>query len=320
MNNLFSLRYSVLLFSIAFLFQSCSLKPFFIPNPKKDKKNEQKIEKKIVKKNKAISKKEKKIEALSKNIKSKKEIELDSLKFIQAEEKLKQDELNAFEERRKNASPFLENKIFYNTASIKAKMKYESGNDKQSFVANFRLEKDKKIWVTISAFSLEVARALITPDSILAYEKLNKNSYMLSYNKMKELINIDVDFKTLQDIIIGNSIAENVPIVDVTEKGGSVHIVFKGDEFLNQLTYNKSDSSLRQIQLQTTRGIYVSKINTLFGNYKLENNNKIATDRKYFYEDSKGSGSLEMEVQKISFDETLTFPFSIPEKYTRKKL
>ncbi|MBP6456415.1 MAG: DUF4292 domain-containing protein [Chitinophagaceae bacterium] len=319
MNNLFSLRHSIILFSIAFIFQSCSLKPFFIPNPKKDKKNEKRIEKKIEKKNKAISKKEKKIETLSKNIKTTKEIELDSLKFIEAEKKLKQDEIVLFEERQKNASPYLENKIKYNTASIKTKMKYESGSDKQSFVANFRLEKDKKIWVTISAFSLEVARALITPDSILAYEKMNKNAYVLSYNQMKELINIDVDFNTLQDIIIGNSIGENVPIVDFAEKGGSVNIVFKGEDFLNQLTYNKSDSTLRQIQLQTTRGIYVSKINSLFGNYKLENNHKIASDRKYYYEDSKGSGSLEMEVQKISFNEDITFPFSIPEKYSRKK-
>ena len=112
MNNLFSLRHSIILFSIAFIFESCSLKPFFIPNPKKDKKNEKRIERKIEKKNKAISKKEKKIETLSKNIKTTKEIELDSLKFIEAEEKLKQDEIVLFEERQKNASPYLENKIF----------------------------------------------------------------------------------------------------------------------------------------------------------------------------------------------------------------
>lgn len=88
---------------------------------------------------------------------------------------------------------------------MKAKMHYEAADQKQNFTVNFRIKKNEVIWASISGFGLEVARAIITPDSVKAVDKFNKKVYLYTYKDLQKLVNVDVDFATLQDIIIGNA-------------------------------------------------------------------------------------------------------------------
>ena len=123
-------------------------------------------------------------------------------------------------------------------------MKFLSGGKKQSFNAQFRIDYDKTIWVDISALGLSVARAILTPTRVQAINRINKVYYDYSFDEIKKLINVDIDFKTLQDIIIGNAIGGNGEVFEFTQFGGTVNIGLKDKEFLNRLTYNRSDSTI----------------------------------------------------------------------------
>jgi hypothetical protein len=268
---------------------SCHIvKPFFIKNKKKEARQEKRVEKKI--------EKGKMDSALVK-----KELPHIIPKFdtILARKIINYRNIN------------------YKTFQSKTKMHYEAGEQKQNFTANFRLEKNTKIWASISGFGIEVARAIITPDSVKAIDRFNKRYYLYSYRDLQKLINMEVDFKILQDIIVGNSIATEGKINDIKELNALMSIFISSEDYSNQLTYNKTDSTLKQIQLQTTRSVSKSAVLVSLNNYQLLENKFISTDRTYYIQDVKGAAQLNMEVNKIDIDKVIEFPFSIPSNFKK---
>jgi hypothetical protein len=146
---------------------------------------------------------------------------------------------------------------------------------------------------------------------------LDKTYYDYSFEEIKKLINVDIDFYSLQNLIMGNAVGAEGEVFELGDFGGTINIGLKSNEFLNKLTYNKSDSTLRQVQLQVFRGSYASNILGMLGDYIKENQRLISTKRVYDVEDSKGKLSLEMEIQKVDFDGAINMPYVVPKNYTK---
>ena len=64
----------------------------------------------------------------------------------------------------------------FNTLALKGKADLDINGEQNNVNMNIRIQKDKKIWVIITAAGgiVEVARAMITPDSLLLLNKLQK--------------------------------------------------------------------------------------------------------------------------------------------------
>lgn len=206
--------------------------------------------------------------------------------------------------------------IDFQTMQMSTKIRYESSAQKQNFSASFRILKDKIIWVSIHVPIIgEVARTIITPDSVKAIEKINKKVYLYTYKDIQKLINIELDFQSLQNIIAGNVMAINGSIHSIDDVNNVYAILIKATDFTNQLSYNKTDTTLTQYLLQTTRGLTNSSI--LVANSKFQNkeNYLIPMQRDYHIQDVKGGASLSMDVNKIELNGVLEFPFKIPSNY-----
>jgi hypothetical protein len=63
--------------------------------------------------------------------------------------------------------------------TIKAKINvdYNDGKTEQSFIANLRMEKDKTIWITATLLGIPLVKALITPEKVSYYEKINETYF-----------------------------------------------------------------------------------------------------------------------------------------------
>jgi hypothetical protein len=79
------------------------------------------------------------------------------------------------------------------------------------------------------------------------------------------------------------------------------------------------DSSMKQIQLQTTRAVSSSSLFIAFSDYTRYQKYWLAATRKMNVQDVKGTAQLEMEIQKFEFDQQLEFPFQIPGNYSIAK-
>src|SRR6202012_1662184 len=99
--------------------------------------------------------------------------------------------------------------IDYKTFSAKIKVEYEDSKGKQPNVTAYvHVIKDSVIWISMYAtvFNIEAFRVLITKDSVYLLDKINKQVQFRSLDYLQEVTGIPFDFKTLEDLLVGNPV------------------------------------------------------------------------------------------------------------------
>lgn len=98
-----------------------------------------------------------------------------------------------------------DHELKYKTFAAKFSLHYADGKEKTSFRGNIRIKRDSLIWVSIApVMGIEVARILITPDSVKIIDRTNKSYFMESYRYVNQYLNNALDFDMLQAFLIGN--------------------------------------------------------------------------------------------------------------------
>jgi hypothetical protein len=94
------------------------------------------------------------------------------------------------------------------TLSGKFNCTYEAEKDNYNFRGIIRLKTNKLIWISInSLLNIEVARFLITPDSIYFVNRLNKTYFKGNFQDAVQLFNISIDFDMIQSFILNKDFA-----------------------------------------------------------------------------------------------------------------
>ncbi len=111
-------------------------------------------------------------------------------------------------EKSENIKMLRANDLSFNTLSLKAKASLNINGNSNNVTMNIRMQKDEKIWVSITAIAgIEVARALITPDSIKVRNNFQSVYLKKPFSYVHRYTNKQVDFSLLQAIFSGNTIA-----------------------------------------------------------------------------------------------------------------
>ena len=97
------------------------------------------------------------------------------------------------------------NEFNYETFTGKANVSIQTGKKKNSIKASIRMRKDSAIWINFSYIGFAGARILLTPDSIKMINYKDENYILADINYVNTRFNIDVDFETIQSLLIGNS-------------------------------------------------------------------------------------------------------------------
>jgi hypothetical protein len=90
---------------------------------------------------------------------------------------------------------------------LTAKSKFSFKSAKQDFDntnVNIRMKKDSIIWLSVTGVGLEVARGIITRDSIVFMDKIHRDYFVFNYDQLSKQYNFDLNFDLLQSVIIGN--------------------------------------------------------------------------------------------------------------------
>ena len=212
------------------------------------------------------------------------------------------------------------NRIAYTTFSAKLKIDFENDKQRQQNIStNIRMQKDSVIWISVSAPIIgEVARAVITPDSLKAYDKFNKRLYLRAMSDAKDLLNIPFDFGTLQDMIIGNPVFLSDSIYQVVKTPAIIS--FSCDSTLYTSLFNvfADDYLLQQSKVMDKDGASNRSCELTYGEYKDVEGHRFATRRRIFVEE-KNITRIAMDFNRMEFNQPLTFPFTVPVSgYTRE--
>ncbi len=95
--------------------------------------------------------------------------------------------------------------IDFTYLKAKSKLSFKSKTqDIDNATVNLRVRKDSLIWLSVSKLGIEVARALITRDSITVLDVFHKTYLVYDFPALSRQFNFEMNFDLLQALIVGN--------------------------------------------------------------------------------------------------------------------
>jgi hypothetical protein len=211
------------------------------------------------------------------------------------------------------------NRIDFQTFSARMKVHYEGSDGKDyEFNAFIHIKKDSLIWVSINAaLGIEAFRLLITPDSVKILDKLKKIARLRSVSFLQEEIHLPVDFKAIQDLLLGNPIyLDTTNILFYKKDASAISLLSAGDLFKNYLTLN-GDNTLRHCKLDDVDPFRARTCDLTYGDYEQRDTLRFSTYRKISVAE-KTKVDIELGYKQWKFNEALSFSFNIPKNYRRR--
>jgi hypothetical protein len=87
----------------------------------------------------------------------------------------------------------------------RGKITYKDPTQEVSSSVDIRMKKDSIIWMSIKPMlGIEAARLVITKDSVMMIDRLNKTMVLLSFDSLNRKVNFPLDLKIVEALIIGN--------------------------------------------------------------------------------------------------------------------
>jgi hypothetical protein len=210
----------------------------------------------------------------------------------------------------------LQNKIEYTTLSAKVRVEYsgkEGGDEATAFI---RMEKDKTIWLSLrGALGIEGFRVLITPDSVKVMNLLKKQVQYRTTSYLQEISQLPFDFRTLQDLIVGNPVFIDPNVVSYrVSPNDELLILMIGKFFKHLVTLDNKDfkvihSKLDDVDVQRNRTCDIS-----FDDYESSGKFLFSKKRRISVAE-KSKLDINLDFKQYSFNQPQTFPFSIPKNY-----
>ncbi|MES2429792.1 MAG: DUF4292 domain-containing protein [Bacteroidota bacterium] len=209
--------------------------------------------------------------------------------------------------------------IDFKTFAAKVKVEYEDSKGKQPNVTAYvHIIKDSVVWISMYAtiFNIEAFRVLIRKDSVFLVDKINKEVQLRSLDYLQEITQIPFDFKTLQDLLVGNPIFMNDNIVSYRKADDRVLLASVGQYFKHLLTLDNNGviihSKLDDVDLTRNRTADIT-----YDEYE----NKIGVNFSTFREitvSEKNKLDIRLNYKQYEFNKDLSVSFNIPSNYKRK--
>ena len=203
----------------------------------------------------------------------------------------------------------------FTTLNIRANAKYEDEKQSHSMNADIRIKKDEIIWINIKFLGIPMAKAMITPTKVSYYEKINNTYFEGDFSMLSNWLGTDLDFSKVQNLFLGKAIDDLTKdkwVSEVVEKMFKLSLpnssdiakefYFEGANYLlkketiTQASQNRS-LEIRYPSFKEEKGMFLP--NEI--NIKAEQKDKVTIDIEY---------------KNTTFNENLSYPFSIPSGYT----
>jgi Domain of unknown function (DUF4292) len=239
----------------------------------------------------------------------------DSVEIVSAKDPLA-DSIQFIQDTKKAMA---QNQIHFNTFSAKIDVDYRDADDKNYNLNVFvRMRKDSIIWLKVDAiFGIEAMRAIITTDSVRLLDKQNKTLTLRSLAYLQEVAGIPFDLESLQNLIIGNPVFLDSNIVSYTKTGNSISLLSYGEFFKHLITLSDGDKLLLRSKLDDVDPLRNRTCDLTYNDYDDKHKINFATKRKVVIAE-KSKLDIKMDFKQYSFNEMLTYPFSVPKNYKRK--
>jgi hypothetical protein len=212
-----------------------------------------------------------------------------------------------------------ENVLNFQTASIRSSAEYQDKKQSISINADIRIKKDEIIWINLKFFGIPMAKAFITPTRVSYYEKINNTYFDGDYSILSKMLGTDLDFQKVQNLLLGR------PIDNLTKEDFIAEVA---DNLFQLKSKNKTDIE-KLFSFETANYLLKKQ----FINQISKNRNVMVNYPSFFNQDNmflpigvsilanqQDQVKIDVEYKKITFNEELSYPYSIPDGYSQIKI
>ncbi len=200
----------------------------------------------------------------------------------------------------------------------RANIKLESPQMNVSGNAFIRLEKDKRLWISVKKFGFEAARALITPDSFFVLNRLQNEFTAEPLSYIEKTYKIPARFDLLQQVVLGNPIFFDREL-ELSQEASLLRLAGKNNRWQSDYWIESPAFLLKRMQL---REISADRSLQVFMDNFKDVGRKMPFSHQRTVEISSpatGLARIGLDFSQLGFSGPLEMPFEVPARFKRSR-
>lgn len=207
------------------------------------------------------------------------------------------------------------NKRDFVTAYIKSSVRYQDEKNTQNVSAEIRIKKNEMILVSVRLLGITMAKALITPTQVKYYEKINGEYFEGDYASLSQWLGTDLDFQKVQNLLIGQAL-DDLKSGNYTASTEDNLYKLQSEGSTSKTFYFEADQFLLRKQ-EITQTKQQRMMQVVYPNYTPRTEAILPTSLIIDAVQKKGKTNINIEYNSVTFNEAMTFPYSVPDGYER---
>lgn len=206
----------------------------------------------------------------------------------------------------------------FKTLQSKLKITFTENGNTQTHAVSFRAKKDEMLWMS-ATFS--IIKALVTPEKISFYNKLDNTYFEGDFSYLSDLLGTELDFKKVQNLLFGEalydlkdepykaSVLDSSYVLQPKNQSALFEIFFILDPTLFKVKSQQISQPKEQRHLQIDYNTYQ------------EIDKQILPEKiRVIAVEANEEVTIELEFKNVSLNEDLRFPYKIPSGFDKIEL
>ncbi|WP_452221540.1 DUF4292 domain-containing protein [Lacinutrix salivirga] len=209
------------------------------------------------------------------------------------------------------------NNAKFKTLAARLKIAVTQKDNSQSYTVSMRMEKDKAIWMS----KLGIVKALITPNRVAFYNKLDNTYFDGDFSYLSDLLGTDLDFEKVQNMLLGEALYElNDKDYKLSTHENSYLLQPKQQNQLFEIFFLMNPSHFKMDSQQIEQRSESRFLQIDYLNYQTVGTQILPQETKIIAIENLDQTTIELELKNVELNKSLRFPFTIPSGYDEIEL
>ncbi|WP_020537833.1 DUF4292 domain-containing protein [Lewinella cohaerens] len=214
-------------------------------------------------------------------------------------------------------SVFAQNQVQAEWLNGSARLSFDDGDMSIGGTATIKMQKGKAIWMSVKKFGFEVARAMVTPDSLFILDRFNKEYAAEPISYISERFKLPADLAMLQQILLGNPVF----LTQYTPKSSMEENILRwsaeDEDARNDFWFLLPGYQLDRMEVQQGGNARSLAIQLL--DYQDAGTNRDFSYLRKIAVNSRETGKADIEIEftQVELNVPTNIDFSVPPRYER---
>lgn len=206
----------------------------------------------------------------------------------------------------------------FKTLQSKLKITYNQKGNSQTHSVSFRAKKDEMLWIS-ATFS--IIRALVTPEKVSFYNKLDNTYFEGDFSYLSGLLGTELDFQKVQNLLLGELLYNlNEEPYKASLLDSSYVLQPKKQRDLFEIFFILDPSIFKVKSQQISQPKEYRHLQIDYLSHQKIDKQTLPERIRVVAVEANDEVSIDLEFKNVSLNEDLRFPFKIPSGFDKIKL